>query len=115
MAFVQSKGKIVGIVTERNIARRAVANGAAPDETLVNAIITSPTIVVSPDARIEEALRVTTATKVRRLPVLDEKEGLADMMAAADIAVALAEEARYTSSSITAMTKERTPPSGVYE
>jgi CBS domain-containing protein len=115
VAFVQSQGKVVGIVTERDIARRVVANGAAPDKTMVKAIMTSPIIVVSPDAKIEEALRVMTANKVRRLPVVDEKAGLTGMVAVADIARALAEKAGYTSSLITAMTKESTPPSGVYE
>jgi predicted transcriptional regulator len=92
-----------------------VANGADPDKTMVNSIMTSPIIVVSPDAKIEEALKVMTANKVRRLPVTDEKAGLTGVVAVSDIARALAEKAGYTSSLITAMTKESTPPSGVYE
>jgi CBS domain-containing protein len=115
VAFVQSQGKVVGIVTERDLARRVVANGAAPSKTMVSEIMTSPIIVISPDAKIEEALKVMSAKKVRRLPVVDEKAGLTGMVAVADIARALAEKAGYTSSLITAMTKESTPPSGVYE
>ena len=115
VAFAQSQGKIVGIVTERDIARRVVAKGAAADKTMVSAIMTSPIIAISPDAKIEEALKVMTTNKVRRLPVVDETGGLAGMVAVADIARALAEKAGYTSSLITAMTKESSPPSGVYD
>jgi CBS domain-containing protein len=115
VVFVQSKGEVVGIVTERDIARRAVARGSAPDKTKVSAIMTSPIIAISPDAKIEEALKVMTAKKVRRLPVLDESTGLTGMVAVVDVARALAEKAGYTSSLITAMTKESTPPTGVYE
>jgi CBS domain-containing protein len=115
VAFAQSQGKVVGIVTERDIARRVVAKGAAPDKTRVNAIMTSPIIVISPETKIEEALKAMTSNKVRRLPVVDETGELAGMVTVADIARALAEKAGYTSSLMTAMTKESTPPSGVYE
>ena len=114
VVFAQSKGEVVGIVTERDITRRAVARGSEPNKTLVSAIMTSPIIVISPDAKIEEALRVMTGKKVRRLPVMDEKAGLTGMVSVADIARALAEKAGYTSSLITAMTKESVPPSGEY-
>ena len=115
VVFAQSKGEVVGIITERDIARRAVAKGAAPDKTLVKSIMTSPIIVISSDAKIEEALNVMATKKVRRLPVVDEGSGLTGMVTVADIARALAEKAGYTSSLITAMTKESTPPKGVYE
>jgi signal-transduction protein with cAMP-binding, CBS, and nucleotidyltransferase domain len=115
VVLAQSKGQVVGIVTERDITRRAVARGANLDKTLVSAVMTSPIIAVSADARIEEALKMMTSKRVRRLPVLDEKNGIAGIVAVVDIARALAEKAGYTSSLITAMTKERTPPRGVYE
>jgi CBS domain-containing protein len=113
--FVQSKGKIVGIVTEKDMARRVVAKGVSPAKTKVSAIMTSPIVVVPPDAKIEDALKVMTTNKVRRLPVVDEKAGLKGIVAVADIAKALAEKAGYTSSLISAMTKESVPPSGIYE
>ena len=112
--FAQSEGKIVGIVTERDMARRVVAKGAAPAKTRVSAIMRSPIIVISADAKIEEALNVMSKNKVRRLPVVDEKAGLAGIVGVSDIARALAERAGYTSSLISTMTKESVPPSGVY-
>lgn len=113
--FVESKGKVVGIVTERDLARRVVGKGASPAKVKVDTIMTSPIIAISPDAKIEEALDVMSKNRVRRLPVVDQKVGLMGIVRVADIAKALAEKAGYTSSLITTMTKESVPPSGVYE
>ena len=112
--FVQSKGEIVGIVTERDIARRVVARGLSPAKTRVKGVMTTPVIVVSTDTKIEEALGIMSKNRVRRLPVMDASRALAGVVGVADIAKALAEKAGYTSSLITAMTKESLPPSGVY-
>lgn len=112
--FVKSKGEIVGIVTERDIARRVVAKGVSPEKTKVRGIMTSPIIVVSPDAKIEEALNIMAKNRVRRLPVVDTGQGLAGIVGVGDIAKALAEKAGYSSSLITTMTKESPPRSGVY-
>ena len=113
-AFVRSKKGIVGIVTERDIARRVVGRGASPIKTKVESVMTSPMIVISPDAKIEEALDVMVKNKVRRLPVIDEKLGMTGLVSVSDIAKALEEKAGYSSSLITAMTKESVPRSGVY-
>jgi CBS domain-containing protein len=112
--FVKSKGKIVGIITERDITRRVVGKGATPKKTKVKSVMTSRIVVTPPDASIEEALKVMTTNKVRRLPVVDEKGDMVGLVGAADVAKALAEKAGYTTSLITAMTKETPPPSGVY-
>ena len=112
--FVKSKKGIVGVVTERDITRRVVGKGASPARTKVEAVMTSPMIVVSPEAKVEEALNVMASNRVRLLPVMDEKAGLAGLVSVSDIAKALAEKSGYTSSLIAAMTKESPPRSGVY-
>ena len=112
--FVKSKGKIVGIITERDITRRVVGKGASPKTTKVEAVMTSRIVVTPPDTSIEEALKAMTTNKVRRLPVVDEKGDMVGLVGTADIAKALAEKAGYSTSLITAMTKETLPPSGVY-
>lgn len=111
--FVKSKGKIIGVVTERDITRRVVGKGASP-KTKVKSVMTSRIVVTPPDTSVEEALKVMTTNKVRRLPVVDKKGDLVGLVRVADIAKALAEKAGYSTSLITAMTKETVPPSGVY-
>ena len=112
--FVRSKKGIVGVVTERDITRRVVGKGASPAKTKVETVMTSPMIVVSPEAKVEDALNVMASNKVRMLPVMDNKAGLAGLVSVSDIAKALAEKSGYTSSLITAMTKENPPRSGIY-
>ena len=112
--FAKSKGKIVGIITERDITWRVVGKGASPKTTKVKSVMTSRIVVTSPDASIEEALKVMTTNKVRRLPVVDEKGDLVGLVGTADVAKALAEKAGYSTSLISGMTKETPPPSGVY-
>ncbi len=113
--FAKSKGKIVGIITERDITRRVVGKGASPQKTNVSSVMTTRIVVTPPGASIEEALKVMTASKVRRLPVVDDKGDLVGLVRVADIAKALAEKSGYSTSLIAAMTKETQAPSGVYE
>lgn len=112
--FVQSRGKIIGIITERDITRRVVGKGVSPEKMKARSVMTSPIIATPPDTPIEEALKVMTTNKVRRLLVVDQKAGLVGLVRVADVAKALAEKAGYSTSLITAMTKETPPPSGVY-
>jgi CBS domain-containing protein len=113
-ALIEANGVIVGMITERDITRRVVAKGASPEKTKVMSVMTSRIVVTSPDTDIEEALKIMTANKVRRLPVVDEKAGLVGLVRVADIAKALSEKAGYSTSLIMAMTKEIPPRSGVY-
>jgi len=112
--FVKSKGRIVGILTERDITRRVVGKGASPRTTKVRSVMTSQIVVTPSEASIEEALKVMTTNKVRRLPVVDERGDMVGIVGTADVAKALAEKAGYSTSLISAMTKETPPPSGVY-
>lgn len=70
--LVEEEGKIKGIITERDIVRRVVAIGRDPEKVKVRDIMTSPIVVVSPEATIEEAAKVMVMYKVRRLPVVEE-------------------------------------------
>ena len=114
-ALIESKGEIVGMITDRDMTRRVVAKGVPPEKTKVTSVMTSRIVVTSPDAGIEEALKVMTDNKVRRLPVVDGKAGLVGLVRVADIAKALSEKAGYSTSLIMAMTKEIPPRSGVYD
>lgn len=112
--LVESKGKVVGIVTEHDMAVRVVGKGGSPRSVKVESIMTSPILATSPETKIEDALKTMLTNKVRRLPVVDPNTGVAGLVTVADIANALSEKAGYTSSLIAAMTKESPPRSGVY-
>jgi CBS domain-containing protein len=68
---VAEEGRLVGIITDRDIAVRAVAKGAAPDST-VRAFMTADVGTCSPDASVAEASDLMRENQIRRLYVVDE-------------------------------------------
>ena len=80
-------GRLVGIVTDRDIAVRAVAAGRDPDATRVREVMTAEHIITCrPDQPIEEVVELMRRHEVRRLPVLDAGRRLIGMVALADLA-----------------------------
>ena len=65
-------GKLVGIVTDRDITVRAVAAGKDPKRTPVSEIMSADPVTVTPDTDAEEASRLMAEFQVRRLPVVDD-------------------------------------------
>jgi CBS domain-containing protein len=68
---VVSNGKLVGIVTDRDIVIRAVAAGKDPKTTPVSAVMSADPATLSPDASDDDAERLMSERQVRRLPVVD--------------------------------------------
>lgn len=67
--LVQSGGQVVGIVTERDLARRVCACGFDQGTVPVERVMTSPLAFVTPDATVGEAMKVMSETGCRHLPV----------------------------------------------
>jgi CBS domain-containing protein len=89
--LVESKGKVVGIVTERKIVRRVAAKGSSFKATKVRAIMSSPIVAVNPETTVEDALKTMANNKLKRLAVVDEKR-LVGIASITDIAKALAKK-----------------------
>lgn len=69
--LVIDDGKLVGILTERDYARKIILQGRLSKETLVQAIMTSPVVFVSPQHTVDDCLAIMSRRQVRYLPVLD--------------------------------------------
>lgn len=67
---VTQRERVVGIVTEREIAREAIALARAPRNTPLHLIMTSPVMVVPPQRTSEECMALMTEHRVRHLPVM---------------------------------------------
>jgi CBS domain-containing protein len=77
--------KLVGTVTDRDIAIRLVAEGKDPAATTVGEIASKDVVTIGPDQDIAEALGLMASKQVRRLPVV-EGETLIGVVAQADVA-----------------------------
>jgi len=67
------KGKAIGIVTERDLLKRVIAEGMDAKKTRVKDIMSSPLVVIAPGAELEEALRLMFEKKIKKLVVVDQK------------------------------------------
>jgi CBS domain-containing protein len=78
--------RLVGTVTDRDIAVRLVAEGKSPEKTQVADIASRELVTIDPDQDVEEAFRLMAKHQVRRLPVVEEDGKLVGIVAQADIA-----------------------------
>jgi CBS domain-containing protein len=69
---VVKDGKLVGIVTDRDITIRAVAAGRDPKSTKVSEVMSADPVTITPDTDSDEAQRLMAEFQVRRLPVVDD-------------------------------------------
>lgn len=73
MPVVGDDGQLVGILTDRDIVVRAVAEGRSPEDTTVGEVMSSDRLTtVSPDASAEEVLDCLSSSQVRRVPVVED-------------------------------------------
>ncbi|WP_433570603.1 CBS domain-containing protein [Streptomyces sp. CA-251247] len=79
--------RIVGVVTDRDIAVRAVAHGIDPVTVSAESVCTADPVCIDPDAEVSTAVRLMRTHAVRRLPVVEDGRPLG-MVSIGDLAVA---------------------------
>jgi CBS domain-containing protein len=74
--LVISGDKLVGIISERDYARKVILKGRASRTTQVKEIMTSPVIFVTPDHAVGECMDIITRNHIRHLPVVENEKVL---------------------------------------
>ncbi len=82
---VTDGGRLVGIVTDRDIVTRVLADERDPQSTTVGDICSSDLVTVTPEDDLDQALRKMASAQVRRLPVV-EGDRIIGIVAQADVA-----------------------------
>jgi CBS domain-containing protein len=92
--LVMDGGRIVGIVTERDYARKIVLMARTSKDTPVRDVMTFPVMYVRPDQTTEECMALMTENRVRHLPVLDG-ESLLGLISIGDLVKDIISEQRF--------------------
>ena len=74
--LVTSGGKLVGIISERDYARKVILQERSSKQTQVKEIMTSSVVVVRPDQTVEDCMRLMTENRIRHLPVVENEKVL---------------------------------------
>jgi len=69
--LVIENGQLVGILSERDYARKVILKGKSSKNTLIREIMTPDVLCVSPETTVEECMALLTESRVRHLPVMD--------------------------------------------
>ena len=102
---ITQRGTAVGIVTERDLVSKVLAESVDAKQVLVRDIMSTPLITVSPDVSLTGGAELMSQYRVRRLVVVESSGSLAGLVTAGDIARSLAEDEKYRDARLNAVAR----------
>jgi CBS domain-containing protein len=92
--LVIEKDKLVGIISERDYARKVILQGRSSKTTAVREIMTARVAYADPDMGVEQCMAVMTEKRIRHLPVLD-RERLCGVISIGDLVKSIITEQKF--------------------
>jgi len=93
--LVMQGQQLVGVVSERDYARKVILKDRSSSETVVRQIMSSPVLTVRPDQSVRECMQIVTDKRVRHLPVV-EGERVVGVLSIGDLVRSVLEEQQKT-------------------
>lgn len=93
--LVMDGGKLVGILSERDYARKIILKGKSSRETPIKDIMTEGVICAEPLQTVEQCMELMTEKRIRHLPVVDEGK-VVGVLSIGDLVKAIIEEQKFT-------------------
>jgi len=104
-AVITQGGSAVGIVTERDLVSKVLAESIDAKNVLVRDIMSTPLITIGPNAPLTSASELMAQYRIRRLVVVDREGTLIGLITTGDIARTLAEKHGYREATFNAMAR----------
>lgn len=82
---VGENDRLIGMVTDRDIVIRGLANGRDPTKLTARDVMTPGIVYCHANERVEDAIRVMETRQIRRLPVIDEDKRMVGMLSLGDL------------------------------
>jgi len=89
-------GRLAGIVSERDYARKVILLGRASSDTPVSQIMTAPAVTVGLEERVHRCMQLMTEKRFRHLPVVDADGAMVGVISIGDLVSAVIEEQKET-------------------
>jgi CBS domain-containing protein len=83
--LVIDDGRLVGVISERDYARKVILKGRSSKDTFVREIMTPSPITIGCETSVDEAMRVMTENRIRHLPVIDKDGNVGGVLSIGDL------------------------------
>jgi CBS domain-containing protein len=83
--LVVDEGHLVGVISERDYARKVILNGRSSKDTFIREIMTPSPITITCDTSVEDAMRTMTENRIRHLPVVNSEGNVAGVLSLGDL------------------------------
>jgi CBS domain-containing protein len=83
--LVMQSNELMGVISERDYARKIILTGRSSKTTPVSDIMSSPAVTINRDTTVDDAMRIMTEHRIRHLPVMDAKYVVAGVVSLGDL------------------------------